>query len=36
LGNGDGTFQKQKTFPVGVGPFSVAVADVNGDGRGRA
>jgi hypothetical protein len=33
LGNGDGTFQLQKTFPVGVQPYSVAVADLNGDGR---
>ena len=33
LGNGDGTFQNQKTFPVGSHPSSVAVADVNGDGR---
>jgi hypothetical protein len=33
LGNGDGTFQNQKTFPVGYHPVLVAVADVNGDGR---
>src|SRR5207302_2431101 len=33
LGNGDGTFGPQRTFPVGFGPFLVAVADVNGDGR---
>jgi microcystin-dependent protein len=37
LGNGDGTFQKQRTFAAGSsasgGPFSVAVADVNGDGK---
>jgi hypothetical protein len=33
LGNGDGTFQDQQTFPVGQGPFGLAVADVNGDGR---
>src|SRR5689334_19961367 len=25
LGNGDGTFQLQKTFPVGANPYSVAV-----------
>jgi FG-GAP-like repeat len=33
LGNGDGTFQAQQTFSTGTGtsPFSVAVADVNGD-----
>src|SRR5262249_30270094 len=33
LGNGDGTFQNQKPFPVGSLPISVAVTDVNGDGR---
>jgi hypothetical protein len=33
LGNGDGTFQSQKTFPVDEYPQSVAVADVNGDGK---
>jgi hypothetical protein len=33
LGNGDGTFQAARTFPAGRGPSSVAVADVNGDGR---
>jgi hypothetical protein len=33
LGNGDGSFQSQQTFSVGMGPDSVAVADVNGDGR---
>ena len=32
LGNGDGTFRPQQTFAVGRQPFSVAVADVNGDG----
>jgi hypothetical protein len=32
-GNGDGTFQTQQTFPVGYGPRSVAVADLNGDGE---
>ena len=31
LGNGDGTFQAQQTFPVGSGPRSVAVADLNAD-----
>lgn len=35
LGNGDGTFQKAKTYPAGSGVllYSVAVADVNGDGK---
>jgi hypothetical protein len=33
LGNGDGSFQKQQTFPVGTGRSAVAVADVNGDGK---
>jgi hypothetical protein len=32
LGNGDGTFQAQKTFPTGQYPISLAVADFNGDG----
>jgi hypothetical protein len=33
LGNGDGTFQQPQRFAVGHGPKSVAVADVNGDGK---
>ena len=33
LGNGDGTFQAQQSYQVGNEPFSVAVADINGDGR---
>lgn len=34
LGNGDGTFGQFKTYPSGgQTPFSVAVADVNGDGK---
>jgi len=33
LGNGNGTFQAQRTFATGVNPNSVAVADVNGDGK---
>jgi hypothetical protein len=37
LGNGDGTFQTPRTFTVGSSPYStpntVAVADVNGDGK---
>jgi hypothetical protein len=31
LGNGDGTFQAPRNFPVGNGPIAVAVADFNGD-----
>src|SRR5438067_6812198 len=31
LGNGDGTFQSARNFAAGLYPFSVAVADVNGD-----
>ena len=33
LGNGNGTFQAQKTFATGAGPDSVAVGDFNGDGN---
>jgi hypothetical protein len=33
LGNGNGTFQAQKTFATGRTPSSVAVADFNADGR---
>jgi hypothetical protein len=33
LGNGNGTFQGAVNFAVGSIPVSVAVADVNGDGR---
>src|SRR5208337_2989314 len=32
LGNGDGTFQPQQTYSVGMFPFGIAVADFNGDG----
>ena len=32
LGNGDGTFQAQRTLVTGSRPRSIAVADVNGDG----
>ena len=32
VGNGDGSFQSQQRFPVGDGPNSVTVADLNGDG----
>jgi hypothetical protein len=33
LGNGDGTFQSPATYLCGGGGHSVAVADVNGDGK---
>jgi len=33
LGNGNGTFQPQQTFPAGTGPASLAVAVLNGDGQ---
>jgi hypothetical protein len=33
LGNGDGTFQPAATFDASLGPVSIAVADVNGDGK---
>ena len=33
LGNGNGTFQAQQTFTTGIAPYSVAVADLNGDGK---
>ena len=33
LGNGDGTFQPQRTFAVGSDPTAVAVADLTGDGN---
>src|SRR5262249_26446468 len=33
LGAGDGTFQAEQRLAVGANPYSVAVADVNGDGR---
>jgi len=33
LGNGDGTFQSATTFQVGIEPYYVALADLNGDGR---
>ncbi len=33
LGNGDGTFQPAVTYNSGAAPISVAVADVNGDGK---
>ena len=33
LGNGDGTFQPHVDYQVGMGPYSVAVGDFNGDGK---
>jgi hypothetical protein len=33
LGNGDGTFQAPQSFPTDFNPVSVAVADLNGDGK---
>ena len=33
LGNGNGTFQSQATFATGYGSMSLAVGDVNGDGK---
>jgi sugar lactone lactonase YvrE len=33
LGNGDGTFKPQVTYPVGTLPEGIAAADVNGDGK---
>jgi hypothetical protein len=33
LGNGDGMFQPQVSYLVGIFPLTVAVADMNGDGK---
>jgi hypothetical protein len=33
LGNGDGTFQQAMDYAIGTGHFSVAVGDLNGDGK---
>ena len=33
LGKGDGTFQPQVTYPVGIGPDAIAAADFTGDGN---
>ena len=33
LGNGDGTFQSPNAFATADAPFSVAIADLNGDGK---
>ena len=32
LGNGDGTFQPQQTFPSGPAPVGFAIGDLNNDG----
>ena len=33
MGNGNGTFQSATNFTTDAGPYSVAVANVNGDGK---
>src|SRR5207237_49413 len=33
LGNGDGTFQPARPYPVGSAPHSLTLGDFNGDGR---
>jgi VCBS repeat protein/FG-GAP repeat protein len=33
LGSGDGTFQPQVVYTVGSKPMSIAVGDLNGDGK---
>src|SRR5262249_7620588 len=33
LGKGDGTFQAPVSYPVGAQPLSIAIADLNGDGK---
>ncbi len=33
MGNGDGSFQPYVDYPTAYGPYSVAVADFNGDGN---
>src|SRR5215472_9807957 len=33
LGNGDGSFQPQVTYPAGTLPASIVTADFNGDGK---
>ena len=36
LGNGDGTFQSERTYATGELPMAVLAADFNGDGKGRS
>ena len=33
LGNGDGTFQPQVTYAVGIEPDAIVAGDFTGDGR---
>ena len=33
VSRGDGSFQSPRTFPSGPNPVSVAIGDLNGDGR---
>jgi len=33
LGNGDGTFAAQRTFPTGAGPTAIVAGDFNADGK---
>jgi hypothetical protein len=33
LGNGNGTFQAAKSYPAGTNPTTIAVGDLNGDGK---
>ena len=33
LNSGDGSFQAKRDYPTGDGPDSVAIGDLNGDGK---
>jgi len=33
LGNGDGTFQPQRSYPAGINPFGIMAGDFNHDGK---
>ena len=33
MGNGNGTFQTQKTYQTGTTPYGIAIGDLNGDGN---